>query len=208
MLATEPDADQLEEARGVAARRTRAREHAAAQRAVPAMTRDGRRITVLANVAGAAELRLALDAGAEGVGLLRTELAFLDARAWPTQAQHRRALEPVLRGLAGRPATVRVLDYGGDKLPPFLAGTRERGIRLLLQAPEALAAQLLAILESAAASSSTVEPTMGRSTRTSAPAADSRIASSCAARASGACSSSRMPRSRVPARTGGSLSPP
>ena len=56
----------------------------------------------------------------------------------------------MLRGLAGRPATVRVLDYGGDKLPPFLAGTRERGIRLLLQAPEALAAQLLAILESAA----------------------------------------------------------
>ena len=150
VVLTEPDADQLEEARGVAARRTRAREHAAAQRAVPAMTRDGRRITVLANVAGAAELRLALDAGAEGVGLLRTELAFLDARAWPTQAQHRRALEPVLRGLAGRPATVRVLDYGGDKLPPFLAGTRERGIRLLLQAPEALAAQLLAILESAA----------------------------------------------------------
>jgi phosphoenolpyruvate-protein kinase (PTS system EI component) len=146
----EPDHEQLEDARGAASLRTRARERAAAQRAVPAMTRDGRRITVLANVAGAAELRLALDAGADGVGLLRTELAFLDARAWPTQAQHRRALDPVLRGLAGRPATVRVLDYGGDKLPPFLAGAPERGIRLLLQAPDALAAQLLAILESAA----------------------------------------------------------
>jgi phosphoenolpyruvate-protein kinase (PTS system EI component) len=146
----EPDDEQLEDARGAAGLRTRARERAAAQRAVPAMTRDGRRITVLANVAGAAELRLALDAGADGVGLLRTELAFLDARAWPTQAQHRRALDPVLRGLAGRPATVRVLDYGGDKLPPFLAGVPERGIRLLLQAPDALAAQLLAILESAA----------------------------------------------------------
>ena len=105
---------------------------------------------MLANVAGAAELRLALDAGAEGVGLLRTELAFLQADAWPTQAQHRRALEPVLRGLAGRPATVRVLDYGGDKLPPFLAGRRERGIQLLLQAPDAFAAQLSAILEAAA----------------------------------------------------------
>jgi phosphoenolpyruvate-protein kinase (PTS system EI component) len=150
VVLAEPDAEQLEDARRVAARRTRAREHAAAQRAVPAVTRDGRRITVLANVAGAAELRLALDAGAEGVGLLRTELAFLDARAWPTVAQHRRALEPVLRGLGGRPATVRVLDYGGDKLPPFLAGTRRRGIGLLLHAPDALAAQLLAIVEAAA----------------------------------------------------------
>jgi phosphoenolpyruvate-protein kinase (PTS system EI component) len=149
VVLAEPDAERVQHARRAAARRTRAREHAAEQRAVPAMTLDGRRITVLANVAGAAELRLAIDAGAEGVGLLRTELAFLRADAWPTQAQHRRALEPVLRGLAGRPATVRVLDFGGDKLPPFLDGARERGIQLLLQAPEALAAQLRAILESA-----------------------------------------------------------
>jgi multiphosphoryl transfer protein len=150
IVLVEPDAERVRDARRAAARRTRAREHAAEQRAVPAITLDGRRIAVLANVAGAAELRLALDAGAEGVGLLRTELAFLHADKWPTQAQHRRALEPVLRGLAGRPATVRVLDYGGDKLPPFLDGARERGIQLLLHAPEALAAQLRAILESGA----------------------------------------------------------
>jgi phosphoenolpyruvate-protein kinase (PTS system EI component) len=150
VVLAEPDAERVQHARCAAARRNRAREHAAAQRAVPAVTRDGRRMTVLANVAGAAELRLALDAGAEGVGLLRSELAFLQADSWPTQAQHRRALEPVLAGLAGRPATVRVLDYGGDKLPPFLDGARERGIGLLLQAPHALAAQLRAILESAA----------------------------------------------------------
>jgi phosphoenolpyruvate-protein phosphotransferase len=152
VVLAEPDAERVRHARTAAARRTRAREHAAEQRAVPAVTIDGRRITVLANVAGAAELRLALDAGAEGVGLLRTELAFLQADAWPSQAQHHRALEPVLRGLAGRQATVRVLDYGGDKLPPFLDGARDRGIGLLLQAPEALAAQLRAILESAAGS--------------------------------------------------------
>jgi phosphoenolpyruvate-protein kinase (PTS system EI component) len=149
LVHAEPDAERVRHARSAAARRTRAREHAAEQRAVPARTLDGRRITVLANVAGAVELRLALDAGAEGVGLLRTELAFLQADTWPTQAQHRCALEPVLRGLPGRPATVRVLDYGGDKLPPFLHGAHERGIQLLLQAPDALAAQLRAILESA-----------------------------------------------------------
>jgi phosphoenolpyruvate-protein kinase (PTS system EI component) len=150
VVLAEPDAERVQHARTAATRRTRAREHAAEQRAVPAVTRDGRRVTVLANVAGAAEWRLALDAGAEGVGLLRTELAFLQAETWPTPPEHRRALEPVLHGLGGRPATVRVLDFGGDKLPPFLRGARERGIQLLLTSPKALAAQLRAILESAA----------------------------------------------------------
>ena len=104
IVVAEPDAEQLEDARsGGGALRTRARDAAAAQRALPAMTRDGRRITVLANVAGAAELRLAVDAGAEGVGLLSTELAFLQADAWPTRAQHRRALEPVLAAWAAGP---------------------------------------------------------------------------------------------------------
>lgn len=111
----------------------------------PAVTRDGVRIRVLANAAGAAEVRVALAAGAEGVGLLRTELAFLDAAAWPDEAAHRRMLEPVLELLGGRTATVRVLDFGGDKTPPFLHGSSERGIALLLGEPDALAAQLRAI---------------------------------------------------------------
>jgi phosphoenolpyruvate-protein kinase (PTS system EI component) len=111
----------------------------------PAVTRDGVRIRILANAAGPAEVRAALAAGAEGVGLLRTELAFLDAEAWPDEAAHRRRLEPVLALLGGRTATVRVLDFGGDKTPPFLRGRAARGIALLLEAPDALAAQLRAI---------------------------------------------------------------
>ena len=110
----------------------------------------------------AAELDAGLDAGAEGVGLLRTELAFLEAETWPTEAQHRAALAPVLRGLAGRTATVRVLDFGGDKTPPFLAGTRERGLELLLAHPDALDAQLRAIVDA------------GRDTELRDPAADGR----------------------------------
>src|SRR5204862_413131 len=66
--------------------------------------------------------------------------------AWPSEEQHHRALEPVLDGLRGRVATVRVLDFGGDKTPPFLAGATQRGIELLLRAPEALGAQLGAIV--------------------------------------------------------------
>ncbi|MDA0185396.1 PEP-utilizing enzyme [Solirubrobacter phytolaccae] len=111
----------------------------------PAVTRDGVRVRILVNAAGPAEVRAGLAAGAEGVGLLRTELAFLDAPDWPDEPAHRRRLEPVLELLAGRIATVRVLDFGGDKTPPFLQGISERGIALLLGQPEALAAQLRAI---------------------------------------------------------------
>jgi phosphoenolpyruvate-protein kinase (PTS system EI component) len=119
---------------------------------LPAITTDGRRLTVLANVASAVEVRAALQSGAEGVGLLRTELLLLDAAGWPTEAEHRRALRPVLAPLAGRVATVRVLDYGADKLPSFLADQDDgsRGIALLLRHPAALEDQLAAILSEGA----------------------------------------------------------
>ena len=145
-----PPPARIDAARTSRRARDAARARAAAARDLPATTTDGRRITVLANVAASAEVPVALEAGAEGVGLLRTELAFLDARDWPTEAEHRRALDPILAPLAGRPVTVRVLDFGGDKLPPFLRGRTERGIALLLTAPAALAAQLRAIVASSA----------------------------------------------------------
>jgi phosphoenolpyruvate-protein kinase (PTS system EI component) len=115
----------------------------------PAVTTDGKRIGVLANVVTPAELEVALHAGAEGIGLLRTELAFLNAPGWPTERDHAEALAPVLAGLGDRPAVVRVLDFGSDKSPPFLRGTPERGLPLLLAHPTALAAQLRAILGAA-----------------------------------------------------------
>jgi phosphoenolpyruvate-protein kinase (PTS system EI component) len=111
----------------------------------PAITADGRRITVLANVASAEELELALRTGAEGIGLLRTELAFLDADSWPNEQEHSEALAPILAGLGGRPAVVRVLDFGADKAPPFLEDVSQRGLELLLAHPHALIAQLRAL---------------------------------------------------------------
>ena len=107
---------------------------------------------MLANVSGHIELEVALAAGAEGVGLLRTELPFLDAPAWPSFDEQRRALESTFALLAGRIATVRLFDFGGDKTPPFLRGARGRGVELLLDAPDALTAQLEAILTLGAAS--------------------------------------------------------
>jgi phosphoenolpyruvate-protein kinase (PTS system EI component) len=107
-------------------------------------------VRVLVNAATVAELEAGLAAGAEGVGLIRTEFGFLEAGDWPDEAAHRRLLRPLLARLAGRTATVRVLDFGGDKLPPFLQ-TTQRGLALLLSSPDALAAQVRAIAAEGAA---------------------------------------------------------
>jgi phosphoenolpyruvate-protein kinase (PTS system EI component) len=124
----------------------RAAERARAEQSRPAITTDGRTIAVLANVASRAELDVALAEGAEGIGLLRTELAFLDAPDWPSEQEHTDELRPILAGLGDRRAIVRVLDFGADKSPPFLGRIRERGLELLLAHPDAFLSQLRAIL--------------------------------------------------------------
>jgi len=126
------------------------RRNLARSRALPPVTHDGRWVTLLCNAATTVEIDAGLAAEADGVGLLRTELAFLEATAWPTQAEHEEALAPLLALLPRRITTVRVLDFGEDKTPPFLSGTTERGLGLLLERPEHLAAQLRALLRAAA----------------------------------------------------------
>jgi len=150
MLVALPARGRRAEAELAARRRLRARERSVSEHALPAATRDGHRIRVLVNVAGASEVGVGLAAGAEGVGLFRTELRFLEAREWPGLEEHRRHLASVLACLSGLTATVRLLDFGGDKTPPFLDGTSERGIGLLLANPDALDAQLRAISETGA----------------------------------------------------------
>jgi multiphosphoryl transfer protein len=112
----------------------------------PARTADGEPLPVRLNVAGVAEVRAGIAAGAEGIGLLRTEIALLRAEHWPTVEEHRRALRPLLAALpADVLCTVRTLDFGADKTPPFLAGVAGRGVELQLAAEGALAAQLQAL---------------------------------------------------------------
>jgi phosphoenolpyruvate-protein kinase (PTS system EI component) len=147
---THPSPERVRAAEAAMAARASEHARARADRGLPAVTRDGRALRVLCNAASAAEVGAGLEAGADGAGLIRTELAFLEAPEWPAEAQHAAALRPVLEPLAGRLATVRVLDFGGDKTPPFLAGTSERGLALLLGAAEAFGAQLRAILATAA----------------------------------------------------------
>ncbi|WCB92606.1 Phosphoenolpyruvate-protein phosphotransferase [Baekduia alba] len=137
----DPDRDLVHNARAQMAVAAARRRRQSADAALPAVTRDGVRVRVLTNAAGPAEVDVGLAAGAEGVGLLRTELAFLDSDSWPTRGQHAALLDAIDAPLV----TVRLLDFGGDKTPPFLRGVPERGIALLLAHPDALAAQLDAI---------------------------------------------------------------
>ena len=150
VLSVDPACSELEEAQESLRQSLRRRRALAGLRGLPVETLDGRGITLLCNAASATEVDAGLAAGAAGVGLLRTELAFLEAPAWPTQQQHRAALEPLLARLRGCVATVRTLDFGGDKTPPFLDGTRARGLALTLEHPTALAAQLCAVVHAGA----------------------------------------------------------
>jgi phosphoenolpyruvate-protein kinase (PTS system EI component) len=142
----EPPRAELEEARHVMQAGARRRRSLAGLRGLPAETTDGRRIALLCNAASAAEVAAGLAAGASGVGLLRTEIAFLQADAWPTEQAHHAVLAPLLSLLGGRVATVRTLDFGADKTPPFLTHTAKRGLELTLAHPDALAAQLRAVV--------------------------------------------------------------
>ena len=132
-------------------------DEALAHAAEPAVTRDGTTIEVFANLGDVTGAGGAVGLGAEGVGLLRTEFLFLERDELPDEEEQAEAYATVARGLAGRPLIIRTLDVGADKplraLPqepeanPFLG---RRGIRLQLARPELLAAQLRAVLRTAA----------------------------------------------------------
>jgi phosphoenolpyruvate-protein kinase (PTS system EI component) len=145
-----PDPVTLARSRAAAAEETAEQERLAAGRHEPSVTALGQPIRLLANASTRAEVETALQRGAEGVGLVRTELAFLDASDWPTEAQHVAALAPMLEPLLDRVATVRTLDFGADKTPAFLLGKGGRGIALMLEHEDALEAQLAAIVRAGA----------------------------------------------------------
>jgi phosphoenolpyruvate-protein phosphotransferase len=123
----------------------------------PGATADGRAIPLLANLGRPDDVDAALAAGAEGVGLFRTESLFLGRAAPPAEAAQEVAYRRVLRAMGERPVVIRIADLGGDRLVPYLSGPPEvnpglgvRGIRLA-RADRALhLAQLRAIARAAA----------------------------------------------------------
>lgn len=130
-----------------------ARQISQANRQTPGVTRDGRRITLLANLNREAQVSEALDNGAEGVGVLRTEFLFLDRQTAPSEDEQFACYRNIAQTLGSRPLVIRTLDIGGDKSVPYLDIGAEanpflgwRGIRVTLGRRDLFETQLRAIL--------------------------------------------------------------
>jgi phosphoenolpyruvate-protein phosphotransferase len=133
------------------------REAAAALRGKPAATADGRRVLLLANIGSPEDAPRAIEMGAEGVGLFRTEFLFMKRQAAPTEDEQVQAYRRVFEAFGpDRPVVVRLADIGGDKAIPYLGLPAEanpflgiRAIRLAYADRSLLATQLRAIWRAA-----------------------------------------------------------
>jgi phosphocarrier protein FPr len=139
-------------ARAIATRASRRRAAMAAAYRL-ARTEDGAEISVYANLAHLGDATGALALGAEGCGLLRTELLFFDRQRAPSEDEQAAHYQVIADALRGRPLVIRTLDAGGDKPLAYLPQAREenpalgmRGVRLSLHHPDLLRAQIRAIL--------------------------------------------------------------
>ena len=133
------------------------REAEARDRYKPALLRDGARVEVVANISDLAEATASVEAGAEGVGLLRTEFLFLNRETPPGEDEQLAIYAAMLEALNGLPMIIRTLDVGGDKDIPYLRMPveqnpflGERGIRFCLSHEDLFRTQLRAIYRAAA----------------------------------------------------------
>lgn len=152
-LRVAPDAPALEAAQTQLARRQARKAAARAAAHDPAVTLDGTRIEVFANTGSVKDALAAVENGAEGCGLLRTEFLFLDRETPPDEDEQARQYQAIADALQGRPLIIRTLDVGGDKAAPYLPIPAEenpalglRGVRVSLWRPHLLKTQLRAIL--------------------------------------------------------------
>ncbi len=120
-----------------------------------AVTLDGFETEIVANVGNLQDAQMALECGAEGIGLLRTEFLYLDRATAPDEAEQLAAYDQILDLMGERPVVVRTLDVGGDKELPYLDLGQEanpflgwRAIRMCLDQPDFFKIQLRALLRS------------------------------------------------------------
>jgi phosphocarrier protein FPr len=153
-LRLNPTADDVARIRRLQEDQSRERRDQQARAHEPAATVDGYRVDVEGNIGGLADAEQAVGLGADGVGLFRSEFLFLHRATAPTEEEQRAAYADVARALgSSRRLVIRTLDVGGDKPLPYLPLPREdnpflgeRGVRVMLNRPELLKAQLRAIL--------------------------------------------------------------
>ncbi len=159
-----PTAVSLANARRAHAAFARDRQRLSRLRRLPAVTLDGERIDLQANLELPIELPMVAQSGAAGIGLLRSEFLFMNRDTVPDADELTDTYRTVVETMQGDPVTIRVLDWGGEKeiealtaagLVPDMVDSNPalglRGIRLLLRQPALLAVQLRAVLRAAAA---------------------------------------------------------
>ena len=149
-----PNAERLAEVRQAQIDRQQRRDAQQAQAHLPAETRNGVAIEVVANVASSHEAADAFANGADGVGLLRTEFLFVDRHTAPDVEEQRTAYQAVIDAMGDKSVIIRTIDVGGDKQLDYLPLPVEanpvlglRGIRLAQARPEILDQQLRALLQ-------------------------------------------------------------
>jgi phosphocarrier protein len=149
-----PNAERLAEVQQAQIDRQQRRDAQQAKAHLPAETRNGVVIEVVANVASSSEAADAFANGADGVGLLRTEFLFVDRQTAPDVEEQRAAYQGVLDAMGDHPVIIRTIDVGGDKQLEYLPLPIEanpvlglRGIRLAQARPEILDQQLRALLQ-------------------------------------------------------------
>jgi phosphotransferase system enzyme I (PtsI) len=154
-LVVRPTAAELSQFADRARREAVAQAELATLVGVEAVTSDGVAVSLRANVDLPDEARAAAEAGAKGVGLMRTEFLVVGRAAMPSEDEQTEAYTKVLKAFAGHPVVIRTYDIGGDKLPiggfphepnPFLGW---RAIRMCLDEPELFKVQLRAMLRAA-----------------------------------------------------------
>ena len=152
-LDVDPPAADLAAVERAVEQRTEERTADLAAAARPARTRDGVDISIVANLGSLQDAVLAVQKGAGGCGLLRTEFLYLERREPPDEDEQAGQYQRIATALGGRPLNIRTMDIGGDKPIPYLPLPREenpalgmRGLRASLWDPELLRTQLRAIL--------------------------------------------------------------
>lgn len=152
-----PDEAEAEQYRHRMLQHLERRQSLEAYAARPAVTADGARVELAANIGSAAEAETAVLQGADGVGLFRTEFLFMNAQAMPGEEEQFRAYQEAARMMEGRPVIIRTMDIGGDKELPYLQLPKEanpflgyRAIRVGLVRQELLRTQLRAVLRASA----------------------------------------------------------
>lgn len=118
-----------------------------------AVTKDGIRVNLWANIGLVSEITQSLDRGAEGIGLFRTEIPFANSPQFPTEAQQYEIYRRHMVAFEPKPVTMRMLDIGGDKQLPYFSIEEDnpflgwRGIRITLDRPDIFLVQVRAMIK-------------------------------------------------------------